>query len=82
VDQDKAAFTIEDVARELLAIKVSVAGQVQEVVQNLKSGTEASIWHWVDGCATTPVGYLEGWCVDPDVQRQGIGRALVKSAEG
>ena len=26
-------------------------------------------------------GYIEGWYVDPDVRRQGIGRALVEAAE-
>ena len=34
-----------------------------------------------DGCATTPVGYLEGWYVVPDRRRQGVGRALVAAFE-
>jgi aminoglycoside 6'-N-acetyltransferase I len=34
-----------------------------------------------DGCDTSPVAYLEGWYVDPDVRRQGIGAALVRAAE-
>jgi aminoglycoside 6'-N-acetyltransferase I len=42
---------------------------------------EASIRPWADGCETRPVGYLEGWYVDPDVRRQGVGRALVEAAE-
>lgn len=34
-----------------------------------------------DGCDTSPVGYLEGWYVDDDVRRQGVGAALVRAAE-
>lgn len=34
-----------------------------------------------EGCDTSPVGYLEGWYVDPDVRRQGIGAALLQAAE-
>ncbi len=35
----------------------------------------------VDGCSTSPVGYLEGWYVDEDVRRLAIGAALVRAAE-
>jgi len=42
---------------------------------------EASIRPHVDGCETKPVGYVEGWFVDSDVRRQGIGRCLVEAAE-
>jgi aminoglycoside 6'-N-acetyltransferase I len=34
-----------------------------------------------DACETSPVAYLEGWYVDPDMRRQGIGAALVRAAE-
>src|SRR5215469_8645597 len=34
-----------------------------------------------DGCETSPVAYLEGWYVDADMRRQGIGAALVRAAE-
>ncbi|HXC34583.1 MAG TPA: aminoglycoside 6'-N-acetyltransferase [Candidatus Acidoferrales bacterium] len=33
-----------------------------------------------DGCETSPVAYLEGWIVDPDMRRRGVGRALVAAA--
>jgi aminoglycoside 6'-N-acetyltransferase I len=42
---------------------------------------EASIHLSAIGCGDGPVGYIEGWYVDPDVRRQQVGRALVESAE-
>jgi aminoglycoside 6'-N-acetyltransferase I len=35
----------------------------------------------VDGCSTSPVGYIEAWYVDPDARRAGHGRALLRAAE-
>jgi aminoglycoside 6'-N-acetyltransferase I len=49
--------------------------------QGLCGCAEASIRPHVDGCSTRPVGYLEGWHVDPDMRRRGIGRKLVEMAE-
>ncbi|AGA30157.1 sortase-like acyltransferase [Singulisphaera acidiphila DSM 18658] len=42
---------------------------------------EVALRSRADGCETTPVGYIEGWYVDPDSRRQGVGRALVEAAE-
>src|SRR5262249_28088529 len=42
---------------------------------------EASIRPWAIGCESQPVGYVEGWYVDPDRRRQGVGQALVEAAE-
>jgi aminoglycoside 6'-N-acetyltransferase I len=36
---------------------------------------------YADGCATSPVAYLESWYVDPDVRRAGHGRRLLAAAE-
>ena len=36
---------------------------------------------YAEGCETSPVGYIEGWYIDPDVRRQGYGRALLEAAE-
>jgi aminoglycoside 6'-N-acetyltransferase I len=32
---------------------------------------------YADGCESTPVAFLEGWYVDADMRRQGLGSALV-----
>jgi aminoglycoside 6'-N-acetyltransferase I len=43
---------------------------------------EAAIRSRANGCDASPVGYIEGWYVDPDVRRRGVGRLLVEAAEG
>lgn len=42
---------------------------------------EASIRPFVEDCHSDHVGYLEGWFVEPEYRRYGIGRKLVRSAE-
>jgi aminoglycoside 6'-N-acetyltransferase I len=42
---------------------------------------EASLRRYADGCDSSPVGYIEGWYVDPDLRRMGVGRRLVQAAE-
>ncbi len=42
---------------------------------------EASIRPFVEDCHTDHVGYLEGWFVEPDYRRQGLGGELVTAAE-
>ena len=42
---------------------------------------EASIRPFVEDCHTDHVGYLEGWYVEPEFRRFGIGKKLVGEAE-
>ncbi len=42
---------------------------------------EASIRPFVEDCHTEHVGYLEGWFVEPEYRKNGIGRKLVRDAE-
>ncbi|MGD8374754.1 MAG: GNAT family N-acetyltransferase [Acidobacteriota bacterium] len=42
---------------------------------------EAGMRSHAEGCAASPVGYLEGWWVDPDLRRSGVGRGLATAAE-
>ncbi|NIP83407.1 MAG: GNAT family N-acetyltransferase [Gemmatimonadetes bacterium] len=42
---------------------------------------EGQLRSHADGCATSPVAYLEGWFVAREHRRAGVGRALVASFE-
>ena len=43
---------------------------------------EVGLRSHAEGCYDgNPIGYIEGWWVDPDLRDRGIGRALVKAAE-
>ncbi|MFZ5921234.1 MAG: aminoglycoside 6'-N-acetyltransferase [Chloroflexota bacterium] len=42
---------------------------------------EAGTRPYADGCDSSPVGYIEGWYVAPDLRRQGVGGQLVRAAE-
>jgi aminoglycoside 6'-N-acetyltransferase I len=35
---------------------------------------------YAPGCSSSPVPFIEGWYVEPEFQRRGIGRALVDAA--
>lgn len=36
---------------------------------------------YAEGCASSPVAYIEGWWVDEDVRRRGHGTQLIRAAE-
>lgn len=40
-----------------------------------------SLRPWAEGCDSTPVPYVEGWWVAPDLRGCGVGRALVAQVE-
>jgi aminoglycoside 6'-N-acetyltransferase I len=42
---------------------------------------EASLRGCAEHCYSSPVGYIEGWCVVPHLRGRGIGSALVRAAE-
>lgn len=42
---------------------------------------ELSLRPYADGCASSPVPYVEGWYVVPQARGHGIGRALMAAAE-
>ena len=42
---------------------------------------ELSIRPYAEGCSSDRVAYLEGWYVEPEARREGVGTALVAAAE-
>jgi len=42
---------------------------------------ELSIRDFANGCDSMPIPFVEGWYVEPDARRQGLGRALMRAAE-
>jgi aminoglycoside 6'-N-acetyltransferase I len=40
-----------------------------------------SIRPWAEGCASEPVPYIEGWFVEDDLRRHGVGAQLLAAAE-
>jgi aminoglycoside 6'-N-acetyltransferase I len=42
---------------------------------------EAGTRKYAEGCQSSPVGFIEGWYVDADLRRQGVGAALIRAAE-
>ncbi|MEM7504886.1 MAG: GNAT family N-acetyltransferase [Pseudomonadota bacterium] len=48
---------------------------------SLAGFVEIGVRNYAEGCETTPVAYLEGWYVDPDVRRTGLGASLLRAAE-
>jgi aminoglycoside 6'-N-acetyltransferase I len=54
---------------------------VAEAGDQLVGFLEVSIRPFVEDCETDHVGYLEGWFVEHEHRRKGIGEALVRFAE-
>jgi putative acetyltransferase len=65
-------------AKSLLALGAFVATRS---AGGLCGFAEVSVRPFVEDCPGRPPGYLEGWYVDPDVRRRGIGAKLVAAAE-
>lgn len=72
--ESEMSTIIADRSRQIAIMAVMDAGTCCGFV-------EASIHPHAIGCETNPVGYVEGWWVDPDYRRSGVGRALLSAVE-
>ena len=68
----------ENGGTSLVGVAVIVADRGDS---SLAGFVEIGSRNYAEGCETTPVAYLEGWYVDPDVRRTGLGATLLKAAE-
>jgi aminoglycoside 6'-N-acetyltransferase I len=78
------ALTAGENETESAAILADTAGWsvfVSEVDGRLSGFVEVSLRRYADGCASSPVGYVEGWYVDGPFRRSGVGRQLLAAAE-
>ena len=66
---------------ELLADPLTPVFVVARPDGNLGGFLEGGTRKYAEGAESSPVGYIEGWFVDEDLQRQGLGKALVQAAE-
>ena len=48
--------------------------------QGLVGFAEIGIRAYADGCESSPVAFLEGWYVDAEHRREGVGRHLLEAA--
>jgi aminoglycoside 6'-N-acetyltransferase I len=58
-----------------------LGGDCERGAARLGGFAEVGARPFADGCATSPVAYLEGWYVDPDLRRQAVGAQLIRGAE-
>ena len=84
----RAALWADDDAGELGGEIEAMLGdptQVAFVAERDEGGlcgfAEASVRRFANSNDESPCAFLEGWWVDPDVRRTGIGRALVGAVE-
>jgi aminoglycoside 6'-N-acetyltransferase I len=73
--------TLEYDMERLLADPLTPIFVMERTDGRLGGFLEASTRKYADGAATSPVGYIEGWYVDQDLRGQGIGKALMHTAE-
>lgn len=79
---DDSQSHYEDEMREILSNPQELITLVVErPAGGLGAFLGASLRRYADGCSSSPVGYIEGWYVDPDLRRLGVGRQLVQAAE-
>ena len=74
-DED-LAYDMEDVlASESDVVFIAFVGEQSAGM------IEASVREYVEGCETSPVGYIEAWFVSGEFRKTGVAGELVKAAE-
>jgi len=53
----------------------------EDNASNIIGFLEAQVCNRADGCESDRILYIEGWYVEPEFQRQGVGSELMRAAE-
>lgn len=79
----ESEFSADDMAEmeEMYARSDAAVFVIDRGDGSLGGFVEAGSRSVVDGCRTSPVGYLEAWYVDEDLRRRGYGANLIDAAE-
>ena len=72
--QQEMEAILQNPEQEAVFVSAGPQGRLQGFV-------EVSIKPYAIRCETQPVGYLEGWYVEPEMRKKGVGKALVVAVE-
>jgi 8-oxo-dGTP diphosphatase len=72
--RQEALKMLQEPERNVCYLAVTLEGEVVGFL-------EVSLRDWAEGCRSSPVGFLEGWFVDPGWRHRGVGAALVAEGE-
>jgi aminoglycoside 6'-N-acetyltransferase I len=70
----EARAILKNIAKEPVFVAERSDGSIGGMVE---TGTRSH----GEGCHSAPVGYIEGWYVDADLRKQGLGKQLLQTAE-
>jgi len=76
-----AAEHTPDIDAYFATLQSGVTFVVERTAGGLGGFIEVSRRNYAEGCTTSPVAYIEGWYVDPDLRRRKAGSQLVFAAE-
>ncbi len=78
---DEFVAELADDARRALASNPPLTVFVAEVAGRRVGFIELGLRSYAEGCLSSPVPHVEGWYVEPDHRRRGVGEALMTAAE-
>jgi aminoglycoside 6'-N-acetyltransferase I len=78
---DDQRAEIEDYFRSGSSPVLAVVFVAERSSGDLAGLIEVGLRPYAEGCESSPVPFIEGWYVDEDVRRTGVGAGLVRAAE-